>query len=121
AQRQSRLIFPRRVRDRSRYAMHCTFSRNCSGLRIYAITDHYLVDVCRRRWRDERALSVAQRPTGVDAISTAARPVDGARKTVHGLSAARNFALPALLARLATPPRRRLFGSLLLSRFRTLV
>ena len=50
---------------------------------------------------------LAFRATGLAAISAEARPMDGARETIDGFSAARDVALSSLRARRATRRRRR--------------
>ena len=96
ARRRCRLVFPGHLRHDSRDTVHRAISRNGARLRLHAIVRDDSAHVPRDRGGNERALSSSFRATGMATFSAEARPMDGAREAVDGISPARDAAFSAL-------------------------
>src|SRR5260370_22830496 len=110
--RQPWLVFPGRLGDCPRNALHGAVSRHRTRVCVYAIARCDLVDVPRNRCRNELAVFAPVRATGLAALLAKAGAVDAARKAIHGISVARDVALSALRARRPTGSRWRNLGEL---------
>src|SRR6516225_1573797 len=93
--------------------MHRTVSWHRHRVFVHAVAADHFINVRGGGCRYERALFSAQRAAGVDAVSAAARAMDGQREAIYGISAARYAGVPDLRTRRPTRTRGRDLGELL--------